>query len=204
MRERYDLIIFLKMLEYIDNNFFDKKCSDKFFGNIRYISCQFNQCDFQSAIFKSCKFIDCEFVNCNLSFIDLDYSCFSNTIFNRCKIQGVDWTRAEWGNTVIRLPLAFIGCLLNHSTFFGLDLRNTDYSQSVLRNVDFREAVLNGSNFYNTDLEESLFHGTEIEKCNFKNAKNYVINIMANRVKNSTFSLPEAMILLYHMDIIIE
>ncbi len=62
-------------------------------------------------------------------------------------------------------------------------------------------ASLPGSDFSGTDLAGSLFNATDLSGADLSAARNYAISPAANRLKGAKFSLPEAMALLYCLDI---
>jgi uncharacterized protein YjbI with pentapeptide repeats len=70
--------------------------------------------------------------------------------------------------------------------------------------VDFSDANLEKADFRGTDLEKSIFRNTDISGANFVGAKNYYISPQYNRLKGAKFSLPEAMSLLYGLEIVLE
>ena len=70
--------------------------------------------------------------------------------------------------------------------------------------VDFRECNLSNADFNGTDLSDSLFQGTNLTGANFKDAHNFQIDPANNILTKARFSLPEAMSLLYCMDIYLE
>jgi uncharacterized protein YjbI with pentapeptide repeats len=119
------------------------------------------------------------------------------------KIIGVDWTHADWSSTKLGDPIGFYKCDLSHSTFIGLSLKNIQINDCVAKNVDFREADLSEANFSDTDLSESLFNGTNLTEADLSQARNYDIDPGQNVLKRAKFSLPEAMSLLYSLDIIL-
>jgi uncharacterized protein YjbI with pentapeptide repeats len=70
-------------------------------------------------------------------------------------------------------------------------------------NVDFREADLSGASFGATDLSESLFSSTDLSEADLSRARNYSIAPGRNVLTQARFSLPEAMALLYGLDIVL-
>ena len=67
--------------------------------------------------------------------------------------------------------------------------------------VDFSNALLQKANFHGTDFERAIFRNTDCREADFRGAKNYAISPMINNITKAHFSLPEAMSLLYTMDI---
>lgn len=150
---------------------------------------------------KQCKFYECEFTNCNLSLINVQDSTFSDTIFEACKMMGINWTQAAWPQIKLHSPFQFFKCTLNHSSFFSLYLREIVITDSIAHDVDFREADLSQADLTYSDFMQSLFVNTKLKKANFSYAMNYSINVLANEVKNAKFMLPEAVNLLYGLGI---
>ena len=73
----------------------------------------------------------------------------------------------------------------------------------VAVDVDFREADLSQADFAGSDLSESLFVNTDLSEADLSRARNYLIDPGQNVLKGARFSMPEAMSLLYNMDIIL-
>jgi len=121
---------------------------------------------------------------------------FSDVEFNQCKILGVDWTKAYWRGLVLSSPLKFQGCLINSSSFYGLNLTKVVFEECRAHDVDFREANLTGANFSHTDLNNSLFGNTNLTSANFNEAVNYDIDVNKNLVKDAKFCRYEAVRLL--------
>ncbi len=71
----------------------------------------------------------------------------------------------------------------------------------VAVNVDFRETDLSQADFAGTDLSDSLFLTTDLTEADLSSAYNYQIDARQNTIKKAKFSLPEAMSLLYNLDI---
>ena len=94
--------------------------------------------------------------------------------------------------------------MINHGTFIGLELKAIQIKNCIAHEVDFREADLSKANFEGTDLSGSLFNNTNLTEADLGQARNYQIDPGMNILKQAKFSLPEAMGLLYSMDIVIE
>jgi uncharacterized protein YjbI with pentapeptide repeats len=163
--------------------------------------CTFVHCSFVETVFQACRFNNCSFVHCDLSLFQVPGCLFSATRFEDCKVVGVDWTQADWIGTRIGDPIGFWRCALSHSTFIGLNLSRLQVVDCTAKNVDFREADLSGANFGATDLSESLFSDTDLTEADLSCARNYSIAPGRNVLTRARFSLPEAMALLYGLDI---
>ena len=94
--------------------------------------------------------------------------------------------------------------MLNYSVFIGLQLDNLQLEKCIAREVDFSDAGLKKAAFTGTDLQNAIFRNTDLSESNFVGALNYAISPQLNKLKGAKFSLPEAVSLLYGLDIIIE
>jgi uncharacterized protein YjbI with pentapeptide repeats len=99
------------------------------------------------------------------------------------------------------LVIGFSDCAISHSTFIGLNLAGIHIKNCVAFEVDFREADLSRADFTGTDLSGSIFLSTNLREADLRHARNYTIDPGKNEVITTKFSLPEAMSLLYAMDI---
>ena len=161
--------------------------------------CEFNNCSFIDCKFEKCRFIECKFIECDLSNI-IPMNCqFTEVRFIKCKAIGIDWTKAE------KLKeLNFSECLVNYSNFKLLQVPKTTMTGCEAKEIDFIETDLSDGDFKGTDFEQSVFFKTNLTNSDFSGAKNYSIDVKTNTLKETRFSLPEALSLLYSMDIIVE
>jgi fluoroquinolone resistance protein len=166
-----------------------------------FTGCRFVRCDLQEVIFRRCRFIDCAFVVCDLRMLDVADSSFRDVRFEESQVIAVDWTRAAWGKAGLLNKIGFTRSVLNYSTFVGLTLHDLEMIDCVARNVDFSEADLSGAKFGKTDLEHSRFWNTNLTGADFSGAFSYSIDPSNNTIKQARFSLPEAMALLYSLEI---
>lgn len=116
---------------------------------------------------------------------------------------GVNWAQADWPTTGLGKPLEFLRSVISHSTFIGLSLKDLKIKDCVAIDVDFREADLSQADFTGTDLSKSLFKDTNLTEVDLSQARNYDIDPGQNILQGTKFSLPEAMSLLYNMEIIL-
>lgn len=167
-----------------------------------FFDCTFSECSFVESVFKQCRFINCSFHGCDLSLTQLPESSFSGTTFEDSKCIGINWALAAWPETgQLGQPIRFKKCALNHSTFIGLSLSGIHLVNCIAVDVDFRESDLSQVDFSGTNLSESLFSNTNLSGADLSQARNYRIDPASNKLKGAKFSLPEAMSLLYGMDI---
>ncbi len=173
--------------------------SDSVFTDKEFYKCSFENCNMNKVKFGSCRFEDCEFNNCDLSLAKFNMSEFIDVRFYESKLLGINWTE-------VRSPLRilFKKCKLNHSTFFGLHLRQVIIEDCIANEVDFTDASLVKTNCTMTDFLGSKFKNTDLSYADFTKATNYNINPNYNKIKKAVFNLPEALTLLQGLDIIIK
>jgi uncharacterized protein YjbI with pentapeptide repeats len=168
-----------------------------------FYDCAFIRCSFVEAVFRECRFVNCAFQDCDLSLLRVPNSTFAATRFEASKVIGVNWTQADWATAGLGDPVGFFKSALSHSTFIGLSLKGIQIKACLATGVDFREADLSQADFAGTDLSESLFGDTNLTEADLSRAHNYHIDPSQNAVKQAKFSLPEAMSLLYGLDIVL-
>ena len=171
--------------------------------NKEFYNCTFKGCSFRETTFRSCTFQDCTFQDCDLSLIKVNDSSFKTTKFENSQVVGVNWTLASWSKFSISAPVNFLNCAINYSTFIGLKLKEVQITKCVAKDVDFSETDLTKADCSHTDFSNSRFSHTNLTKANFEGAIHYTIDVTSNTLKKTKFSLPEAMSLLYSLDIIL-
>jgi uncharacterized protein YjbI with pentapeptide repeats len=169
-----------------------------------FLDCSFVNCSLVEVILQSCRFQRCKFLACDMSLLEIPGSEFQSVIFEESKLVGVNWTKAKIDLPALGKPHHFRSSMLNHSTFLNLDLQGLRMIECTAHEVDFREANLSEAVFSHTDLQGSLFMSTNLEAADFRLARNYDINPAKNNLSRAHFSLPEAMSLLYALDINLE
>ena len=169
--------------------------------SLEFNNCKFTRCNFREANLKGCIFRNCLFVDCDLSLAKLNNSQFTEVIFKDCQLVGVNWVDTSLGRKNFLKPVDFIKCALNYSTFIGSQLKNIQMIDCVAHSVDLSDADLSQADCTGTDFSESRFHQTNLTGANFTRATNYSISVTDNVVKKAKFSLPEAMTLLYSLEI---
>jgi len=165
--------------------------------------CAFSGCAFAQTDFTGTRFVDCAFRKCDLSLIRIRDCAFIGAKFENSKIVGVNWTEASWPKKNSLNSIDFFDCVLSQSTFNGLILRKMKLTGCIAVDADFSEANLAQSDCRKTDFSRSRFMHTDLTGADFRDAKNYVIHPALNRLSKAKFSLPEAMSLLYCLDIVI-
>src|SRR5690554_96272 len=182
--------------QYFQQQFNNQIEADALFNQIEFEDCQFVDCNFSQTEFKHCKFVNCEFVRCNLSLTKIPLSRFTEVTFRECKMVGIDWTRAQWSSYQFHSELKFYKCILNDSSFFGLELHEVVMEECKAHDVDFRDTKLNGASLTYTDFSNSLFGRTNLSGADLSEATNYSIDVLENNLNKATFSRYEALSLL--------
>ena len=165
--------------------------------------CAFIACSFHEIHWRGCTFLNCLFKECQWHLNQVTHSSFKLVRFEDSTVVGVDWTQAAWPKKSLFRALQFTRCVLNHSTFIGLNLRDLHLVECVAHDVDFEDADLTQAICRGTDFTNSRFCRTNLTKADFSSARNYSIAAQQNTLKKTKFSLPEALSLLDHLDIIL-
>jgi fluoroquinolone resistance protein len=187
--------------EYEDRTFERLSLERAEIASTTFRECRFKKCTFEGCVLRGCSFSDCVFTDCDLSLMRVPHSTFAATRFADCKLMGVNWAEARWPSRGIWPPLCFERCVLDHSTFLGLDMGGATFEECTAKETDFRESLLLKAGFRGTDLEGALFNETDLTGADLRGAINYSIDPGANKLKGAKFSLPEAMSLLAGLDI---
>lgn len=186
--------------------YFEDECVDKkLFGRVfipggNYDSCRFTGCDFTSHDLSRSKFVGCEFHECNFSNVKLYDVVFNDVKFSQSKMIGM---RFESCNQLI-LSLYFDDCKLNHSSFYGVDLKKTVFNTCDLSSVDFTKANIMNGRFADCDLSKAVFYYTNLSGCDFSTSYNYAVDPEENKVTKAVFDIPGVLGLLAKYDVIIK
>ncbi|PSL44834.1 uncharacterized protein YjbI with pentapeptide repeats [Chitinophaga niastensis] len=161
-----------------------------------FFDCHFYKCSLKECIFIDCVFDKCTFEECDLSLIQLKQTAFSRVVLQYSKAIGISWHNANNPLTV-----AFHDSRLSYSSFSGKNLKKGIFINCQADEVDFTACNLSLSNFEGTDLAGARFSDTDLTQANFVGAHRYAINVNENKMKKAKFSLPEALSLLYGLDV---
>jgi fluoroquinolone resistance protein len=168
-----------------------------------FAGCVFVGCSFLETAFVACRFVECEFVRCDLGLCRVEDCSFTSVKFVDSQAIGVNWTEAAWPARGLFNAIGFERCAISHSTFIGLGLRRVEIVDCVAHNADFAEADLTEANCTGTDFKDSRFLHTDLTEADFTGATNYAIAANLNVLRKTRFALPEAMSLLYGLDIML-
>jgi fluoroquinolone resistance protein len=189
--------------EYLNHTFTGLKFSGGTIRDRAFSDCVFAKNSLSDNDFDNCSFYQCEFLSCDLSLSRTNNCSFIQTTFKDSKMIGINWTDAFWPKGRLLPTIEFENCALNHSVFMGLILPKIKILKCIAREVDFTDADLSEADCRFTDFSMSRFFNTNLIGANFSGATNYTIAAGANKIKGAKFSLPDAMSLLYNLDIIL-
>jgi len=190
-------------IEYNNDQFKSIDCRSAEVLSVEFNECKFNRCIFRDALLIGCKFHNCTFLDCDFSLTKLNDCLFTEVVFKNCQLIGVNWMETSLAKKNFLKTVDFLKCVLNYSTFTGLHLAKIQMIDCIAHSVDFTDADLSLVDCCRTDFNESRFHNTNLSEVNFTDATNYSISVIDNNVKKAKFSLPEAMSLLYSLDIVL-
>ncbi len=169
-----------------------------------FSECKFVRCDFSETAFQNCRFIECAFEDCTMKMTKVEGTTFARARFSRCNLLGINWTDANWSEWATKISsIAFDHCDLKYAVFLGLKLKGLTMKDCNAAEANFAEADLTEADFEGTDLAGAIFLSTDLTRANFAGAKHYTLNLNDNRSKGARFSLPEALRLLFSLDIVI-
>ncbi len=171
------------MNSYIDTEFTQADINDKLKQG-EYENCVFKNIVFANLDLSAYKFIDCHFKSCDISHVRMDRTVLNRCEFEGCKIMGTRFDRCE----NLLLEFRFKDCILDHSTFFQLKIKQTSFIDCSLKGVDFSACDLSSAKFENCNLEHATFDQTNLERADFSTAYNYNLDPAQNKIKKAVFS----------------
>jgi fluoroquinolone resistance protein len=184
--------------EYDNQNFVNISLRQSIISRIEFQSCTFEKCDLAHSTLTECRFLDCTFQGCDLSLMKPNGSSFTNCTFKTCKLVGINWLEASK-----QFSVDFDDCIINLSSFFGINLKRRKITNCIAHEVDFTESNMTECDCNMTDFNKSIFSRTNLTKANLKEAINYSIDFRSNTLTKTKFSLPDAMSLLDFLDIVV-
>lgn len=192
--------------QFSDNELFKGVASthDELVG-LHFEACRFERCDFSETIFRECVFSECIFEECNLAMAKIPESRFEQCDFVDSKMIGVNWTEAHWRKNSpkkkVAFPISFLRCTLDYSIFISMNLTKARFVDCSLREVGFEDTDMECVSFGTSDLSGALFSNTRLDGSDLSLARNYTIDVCRNSIKKTRFAMPEAISLLYALEI---
>ena len=172
---------------------------EKVIANRKFTDCTFKNCQLNMLSFTDTYFTDCVFDGCDLSLLKVKGCFFSRVQIVSCKAIGINWF--DTGNP---FSVQFIDSNISYSSFFGKTIKKAKFKKCMAQEADFTDCILSGADFTGTDLQNARFSNTDITQADFKEAKNYYIELAHNKADKAKFSLPEALALLEPFNVVIE
>jgi fluoroquinolone resistance protein len=189
----------------VDKLITDQHFSGNFFQDEKpqaaiYENCVFEQCNFNGQHLSGFSFVDCRFEQCDLSNAQLGNTAFREVSFQHCKMLGLRFDHCS--------KLLFSGnfetCQLDFTSFYGVDLRSSAFTNCRLHEADFTIAKLNGIIVKECDLAGTVFENTDLRKSDFRNSYAFNIDPEINKIHKARFTTSELGGLLGKYQIIID
>ena len=117
-----------------------------------YEACTFRNCNFSEYNLAGFKFSECLFAGCNLSLVKLNGTLLMNIAFIDCKMLGL------WFDTcdAFGLSFSFENCQLNHSSFFKIKIKKTDFRTAYNYSINPEKNKLKKSRFASAGIHGLL------------------------------------------------
>ena len=187
--------------EFETQNFKNLNLDGKELRGKTFDECKFENCSFHETHFNACTFTGCTFKHCDLSLMQVKSCRFRDVSYTHCQLSGVNWSATAPAMISNQAALKFTSCGLNYATFIVTKFRGIILRDCSARDVDFSDADLQKAVFCGTDLTNSRFVNTDLTGADFRGARNYIIPPEFNKIKGAHFSLPDAIGLLYGLEI---
>jgi uncharacterized protein YjbI with pentapeptide repeats len=184
---------------YNDKRFEEEIHDGKKITGVEFYKCHFYKCSFKEATFTECSFEQCVFEECDLSLIKINKTTFSGVHIKSSKAIGVIWSDA-----INAFAVDFTGSNIHYGNFAGKQLKKIKFINCNLAEADFSDCNLSQAVFTGSDLSNARFVQSDLTQTNFIDAVNYSIDVNINKIKKAKFKLPEALSLLYSLDIIVQ
>jgi len=109
-------------------------------------------------------FVEYTFENCDLSMANISNTTLRDIRFNHCKLLGLQFERCN----KLLFSVIFEECQLNLSSFYKMDLKNTQFISCHLKEAEFVECDLSGFVFDHCDLTGAIFSMANIADLLYK------------------------------------
>ncbi len=187
-------------MDFETQEFTQKNFSLHIFEGDSYVDCTFKGCQFNEADLGGAAFSNCRFENCNLSLVKVAACRFHQITFLETKFVGVQFYTCEKKF----FTLNAIGCILDNCNFSDLKMKRARFDRSKIKECYYLRSDLTEASFAEADLAGTIFHECNLARADFRGAINYNVDPKANQIKKAKFTMPEAMALLSHFDIVLE
>jgi fluoroquinolone resistance protein len=99
---------------------------------------------------------------------------------------------------------SFKNGFLQYCNFSDLNMKRTSFSKCMIKECHFTNTSLQEADFTEADLTGTIFHSCDLSKADFSGASSYAIAPLTNKIKKAKFTLPDALALLSHFDVIMK
>ncbi len=169
------------------------------YESMEFINCKFISNSAIEISFRNSKFMECLFEKCNLSNSIFIGARLRDVKFIGCKVLGINWSQ-----TGAFFDISFSESLMDLCVFQDLDLRSFQAINSSLCEADFSGCNLENAYLTGSSFRSATFNNCNLESADLRDAKDYFIDPMFNKVKKAKFSMPDAMSFFEALDITIE
>lgn len=190
---------------FYDNQIIEEvKLEKESFADIEFTECEFINCIFEECSLRRCKFNDCKFVDCNIVSLKAEDSQIRGLEFKHCNLIGIHWSELISKEQILSPIRKMSDCLLKYNTFMDMDFRKFDFESNVIQDSLFDECDLRDSSFKGCRLERTQYVHSSMQKADFREAREYQIDIETNKLSSARFSFPEVISLLKSIGIRID
>lgn len=169
-----------------------------------FTDCTFINCNIFDLSMKNCSFEHCTFRGCTCASLSFKYTSFKNNEFSNCSLIGISWDELEAEGSISLPFLTLENCVLKYNYFIKMRLKNFSFKGDVLDESYFEECSLDRADFRSCSLKNVKFIKDSLKCADFREAKDYHIDLQSNQIRGAKFSFPEALGLLTPLGIIIE
>ena len=183
--------------------------ADRTFVNEDFTSSRLEKGDYENCVFEGWlfkegyldnqNFMECEFVNCDLTNSNIKHTIFKETSFKGCKLTGL---RFEECNHLL-LSIRFEDCNMTLTSFNGLALKGTFFSNCILQESDFTDSDLSFAQLPYCNLKKAIFENTVLHQTDFTESIEIDIDPALNQLKKTKFSKENVIGLLKKYDIVV-
>ena len=156
-------------LDYEDRAFKAFNFSTREFKNKEFYNCMFIDCNFSEVDLADVKFFNASFKNCNFSNALFSPTQIRDSMFERCKLMGVGFSRNNFA-----FSANFIECDLRYAEFKDLNLNKRILEQC------------------NCENRNAMFHKCDLRESEFLEVKYLFINPLKNKIKKTKIDILSA------------
>lgn len=179
-------------------------CEGGMLEDSEYNEREFRRCVFSNATLRNVRFSNCAFEDCVLRNVSFRECSMLNGEFRRCALLGLDWSVVRRHGARLPLLAGMTACTVKYNTFIDIGMARMDFTSSTLHDCYFQDCDLRRALFRGCDLRKTVFQNCNLSRADFRDARDYGINVMNNTVTKALFSQPDVIGLLSGFDIVVE